>query len=129
MKGNKRGFTLLEVMVAIALIGLVLTAIMQIVPGMLKVSAKVERITKATFLAEKKMEDIRSLICSDYSVNRTQAATAFPGPDALYRFTVADNAVVLIKNINVTVWNDLDGDSAVDADEYAVSLDSKAANR
>src|SRR3990167_7616780 len=116
-------------MVAIALVGLVLTAIMQIVPGMLKVSAKVERITKATFLAEKKMEVIRSLICSDYSVNRTQAATAFPRPDALYRFTVADNAAVLIKNINVTVWNDLDGDSSVDADEYAVSLDSKAANR
>lgn len=116
-------------MAATALIGLVLVALMQIVPGMLKVGTKVEVVTKATFLAEKKLEEIRSLINSSYSVNRTQAATAFPSPDSLYKFTVADDAGANIKVLNVTVWNDKDGDGAIDSDENSVSLDTKAANR
>jgi len=126
---SSKGFTLIEVMTATALIGLVLVAVMQIVPGMLKVSRQVEVTTKATFLAEKKIEEIRSLICADYSVDRTQAATAFPSPDTLYKFTVSDDAAANIKVINVTVWNDDDGDNVVDANEYSVSLDTKAADR
>lgn len=126
---SSKGFTLVEVVTATALIGLVLVALMQIVPGMFKVGTKVEVVTKATFLAEKKMEDIHSLICSDYSINHTQSATAFPSPDSLYKFTVTDNAAVSIREINVTAWNDLDGDSVIDSNEYSVSLDTKAADR
>jgi len=127
---SSKGFTLIEVMTATALIGLVLVAVMQIVPGMLKVSRQVEVTTKATFLAEKKMEEIRSLICADYSVDRTQAAaTAFPSPDTLYKFTIADDAAADIKVINVKVWNDDNDDDVIDASEYSVSLDTKAADR
>lgn len=126
---NSKGFTLVEVMVATALLGLVLVALMQIVPSMLKVGTKVEVVTKATFLAEKKTEEIRSLINNDYSADRTQAATAFPSPDALYKFTISDDAAADIKVLNVTVWNDVDGDGAIDSDEYSVSLDTKMADR
>ncbi len=126
---NRKGFTLIEVMVSVFLVGLVLVAVMQIVPGMLKVGTKVEVVTKATFLAEKKLEEVLGLIESDYSVNRTQAATAFPSPDTLYKFTVSDDAGADIKVLNVTVWNDDDGDGVIDSDEYSVSLDTKVADR
>jgi prepilin-type N-terminal cleavage/methylation domain-containing protein len=126
---SSKGFTLVEVMTATALIGLVLVALMQIVPGMLKVGTKVEVITKATFLAEKKMEEIHSLINSSYSVNRTQSAAAFSSPNSLYKFTVSDDGGANIKIINVTVWNDDDGDNTIDSNEYSVSFDTKVANR
>ncbi|MBU0501879.1 MAG: prepilin-type N-terminal cleavage/methylation domain-containing protein [bacterium] len=130
----RKGYTLIEVMTATALIGLVLLAIMRIVPGMLKVGTKVEHVTKATLLAEKKVEDIRSLIYSSnvsygYAKNYTQAATTFSSPNGLYKFTITDNAAAGIKEINVTVWADIDGDNAIDADEYSVSLDTKVADR
>jgi hypothetical protein len=75
------------------------------------------------------MEEIKSLINSSYSVNRTQSATAFPSPNSLYKFTVADDGGANIKVINVTVWNDNDGDNTIDSNEYSVSLDTKVANR
>jgi prepilin-type N-terminal cleavage/methylation domain-containing protein len=126
---SRKGFTLIEVMTATALVGLVLVALMQIVPSMLKVGTKVEVVTKATFLAEKKLEELRGLIFANYSVNRTQAATAFPSPDSLYKFTVSDNNAANIKVINVTVWNDKDGNGVIGSDEYSVSLDTRVADR
>ena len=124
---HNKGFTLIEVMTAMALLGLVLVGLMQIVPSMLKVGTKIEIITKSTFLAEKKMEEIRSLIKSDYTKNYTQTATAFSAPDSLYKFTISDDADVNIKVLNVTVWKDTNGNGVVDSTEYSVSLDTKVA--
>lgn len=134
MRKFNEGFTLLEVMTAIALTGLVLVGIMQIVPSMLKVGTKVEVITKATFLAEKKAEEIRSLIFSTnvsygYVKNYTQGSTPFPSPDSLYKFTISDDAGANIKVLNVTVWNDDNGDGAIGSNEHAVRFDSKVARR
>jgi prepilin-type N-terminal cleavage/methylation domain-containing protein len=130
----RKAFTLVEVVAAAALAGVALVALMQIVPGMLKVGTKVEVITRATFLAERKMEETRSLINSDnasygYTKSYTQSATAFPAPDSLYKFTITDDGGSDIKVLNVSVWDDVNGNDVADGDEYSVALDTKVANR
>lgn len=131
---NSHGFTLLEVVVSVALVSVVLIPLMQMVPNMLKIGTKVEAVTRSTFLATQKMEEIKSLIQSSnasygYTKNYTQSATAFPSPYFLYKFTISDNADAHIKTLTVTVWNDADGNGAIGATEYSVALDTKVAKR
>ena len=129
---GRGGFTLIEVMAAAVIALPLLIVLMQIVPGMLKVGTRVEVMTKAAFLAEKKMEEIRGLINSadasyGFSRDYSQAAASFPSPDLLYKFVITDGGGSKIKDLSVTVWGDGNDNNAVDADEHAVTFDTKAA--
>lgn len=60
--GNGRGFTLLEVMVAVAILGLALTAIFSSEAGSIKVAQRARKANLATLLARCKMGEIEEQV-------------------------------------------------------------------
>ncbi|MFQ5951835.1 MAG: hypothetical protein ACE5JK_00295 [Candidatus Omnitrophota bacterium] len=131
---NKKGLTYLELIAAIVIMALALVPIMRIMPEGMTATTRVERLTRATLLAQNKMDEVRSQIMStnaSYGFNKdyTETVTAFPAPDDDYKYTVADDQGANIKELNVTVWFDEDDDDSQDTDEQSVGLDTKVADR
>ena len=56
---NKRGFSLLELIIAIAVLAVGLVGVLQIFPIGLRASQRAGIMTKAAFLAQNKIEDIK----------------------------------------------------------------------
>ena len=56
---NKRGFSLLELIIAIAVLAVGLVGVLQIFPIGLRASQRAGMMTKAAFLAQNKIEDIK----------------------------------------------------------------------
>jgi len=56
---NKKGFSLLELIIAIAVLTIGLVGVLQIFPIGLRASQRAGMLTKASFLAQNKIEDVR----------------------------------------------------------------------
>jgi general secretion pathway protein I len=56
---NKKGFSLLELIIAIAVLSIGLVAVLQIFPVGLRASQRAGMMTKASFLAQNKLEDVK----------------------------------------------------------------------
>ena len=83
---NKRGLTYLEILATILIMSIALIPIMRIMPEGMKATRRVERLTRATFLGQSKMDEIRSQILGvnsgyGFSIDYTESPTAFPNPD------------------------------------------------
>ena len=144
---NKRGLTYLEILATLLIMSMALIPIMRIMPEGMKATRRVERLTRATFLGQSKMDEIRSQILGTnpsygFSKDYNESTTAFPNPDDppepgfKYKYTVADDQGAGIKELNVTVWFDENDNGAPDTysgpyeeDEISVSLDTKIADR
>ena len=118
-----RGFTYLEILATIIIMSIALIHIMRLMPEGIRATARVERLTKALFLAQRKMADIRSKIFGaddayGFDKDYTQPATAFPSPDQTFKFTVSDSYVPgsgnNLKVLSVTVWFDENDNNAID---------------
>jgi prepilin-type N-terminal cleavage/methylation domain-containing protein len=56
---NKKGFSLLELIIAIAVLAIGLVGVLQIFPIGLRASQRASMLTKASFLAQNKIEDVK----------------------------------------------------------------------
>ncbi|MFH1854752.1 MAG: prepilin-type N-terminal cleavage/methylation domain-containing protein [Candidatus Omnitrophota bacterium] len=56
---NKKGFSLLELIIAIGVLAIGLVGVLQIFPVGLRASQRAGMITKAAFLAQNKMEEVK----------------------------------------------------------------------
>ncbi|MFH0731527.1 MAG: prepilin-type N-terminal cleavage/methylation domain-containing protein [Candidatus Omnitrophota bacterium] len=131
---NKRGFTLIEAIASVLLIGVAIVPIAKILTQSFVISTKEERFTKVVFLAERKIEEVKNKALYDFNTDRDQSATAFTDTGFTnYKYTVADNIIEdddsALKQIQVIVWHDEDNDNAVDANEESITLDTKIAER
>ncbi len=131
---NTKGFTLIEILAAVMIIAIGLAPVVKTLPEGLKSLRLVERNTKAVFLAQDKIDEVRSRILGDntsYGFNKSGGYTETGNfsYDADYCYAVTDDMGSSIKEISVTVWFDEDGDGAQDASEEAVRLDTKIAER
>ena len=96
-----KGFTLIEVMVALAIVGGLLVTLLYTVGHHLDVAARHETVTKAVLLAREKIGTIRA--------GTRKAEGDFPPPDQDYHWRVDVNqediqGVILFK-LSVTVTN------------------------
>lgn len=107
---NSKGFTLVEVMVAIAILSIALLGLVSVTVMVIKSNSFSKEMTKATTLANDKMEDLKK---SSYSglVSGTDTKTD-PSTDTsrlIYTktWTVTQNSpIVGTKTIDITVqWN------------------------
>lgn len=127
---NRLGFTLIEVLASILLIGTALIPVMIIVPQIIENSLKTEKLTRVIFYGEEKMEETTGLIRDDFSASITSSGT-FSGN---YKYTVAltqDGSIPLtdVKIITVISWYDENGNGTVDNGEESITIDAKVANR
>lgn len=128
------GFTYLEILAVLIILTVMIVPVMQLMPGAMTVVTELDRIEKAGFLAQYKMDETRNRILGTnpsygFAANYNTSATAFPSPDDGYKCTITDSQGLNIKNLNVTAWFDEDNDGTLDANEKYVSLDTRVANK
>jgi len=131
--GSERGFTLIEVVAAVAVLALGLIVVLRLLPEGVRSARDVERSTRGVLLAQYKADEIRSQILGgnpgfDKPGGYGETGGGFPD-DPDYCYTVIDDQASGIKELSVTVWFDEDGDGTQDEDERSIQLDTKIANR
>ena len=99
---NNKGFTLIEVLVAMVILSVGLLGTAALITGIINGNKVSNRITTATVLAQDKMEEIKSVGYSN-AVSETRAF--LPSPDDKYeRTVVCDSPVANMKTVTVTVY-------------------------
>jgi prepilin-type N-terminal cleavage/methylation domain-containing protein len=94
-QGDQRGFTLIEVIVAVLVLAVGISAIVAVFPTSLRAARDAEDITRATLLAQRKAEEIRrdddrtqNLIRSIASLATPTLPIVFPeDPSLAYAFS------------------------------------------
>jgi len=87
---NNKGFTLIEVLLAVTLLGIALIPIMQAMPGMYRINEEMIIENKLSFYAQDKLEEVKSQVISDITVSRSASSQTFPS-ETLYRYNVVDD--------------------------------------
>ena len=85
---NSKGFSLLEMIVALAIIFVAFLGLMQSFPFSLTINKTAENMSKATFLAQARIEQLRSLNYSDINISviETKHRLGDTSNDYLYFF-------------------------------------------
>jgi len=131
---NDKGFTLVEILATVAIIGLGIVPVMEILPSGMDFLRKINHLTRDVMLAEQKIDELRGQILgtnASYGYNKAGGygdSGIFAGFTD-YNYTVTDDQGADIRELSVTVWFDADGGGTQDADEDNVQLDTKIAER
>ena len=100
---NDKGFTLIEVLIAMAILSVGLLGTAALITGIIKGNQISNRLTIATTLAQDKMEEIKG---DSYSNAVTETKAFLPSPDDQYEreVTVDDSSATDMKTVTVTVY-------------------------
>ncbi len=104
-KCDIRGFTLLEVMIALAIIGIALVVILGLTQRSILVNEQLQQITRATLLAKQKMAGIEH----DFGTDNSLLEGVFANPDQNYRWRIVHTPTPIdgIEQIDLSViWGD-----------------------
>ncbi|MFC1717351.1 prepilin-type N-terminal cleavage/methylation domain-containing protein [Candidatus Poribacteria bacterium] len=139
---NEDGFTMLEILVSIMILSIAVIPLMALFAGAPLLHARREQETRAAFLAQRKLEEVKNIIIYDNDFPNgpgedeyyEATATAFTeAPDTEFKYTVddpdPDPDPGELKIIVVQVWHDNNGDGVQDAGEQTVTLETKVAKR
>jgi len=99
MKYNKKGFTILEVMASMAILGIALVALLGLRDRSIKNVKEAENLSRASLVAEKLMGEIQLL---GLQTSKKE------GVEEGYRWTVslAPTFVDYVKELRLTLWKD-----------------------
>ena len=124
----ENGFTMLEILVSIALMSIVIIPLLGLMTDAARIHSHLERQTRSAFLAQMKLEEIKNDITLDFILN-LPVTGEFPDPDLGFKYIVTDTVDIPddMKTISVEVWYDEDDDDT--ADERSVTLNTKVARR
>lgn len=115
-----RGFTLLEIMVALAIISVALVALLALGNRSIATHARLQQLTQATLLAQQKLATAEV----DARLGRLEQIRqegVFPEPYAAYRWRLefADTPLPSIRTVTVTVaWGEEDRNEFVDLTSF-----------
>ena len=104
MSRQRRGFTLLEVMIALAIISIALVSLMGLANRSIGVHDRLHRITEATLLAQQMMAETE-ISASHGTLAKNDSKGVFSDPYGEYRWTIAyaDTPLPSVKMVTVTV--------------------------
>jgi type II secretory pathway pseudopilin PulG len=125
------GLTLIEVVIAAALLAAAMVPILKCLTVAHLSAAKVEHKTQALVLAQAKLDEIKARSIYNYtnSGNPLGFAEDTNSPDGSYLCKVTDNLGNPLKTITVSVGFDLDNDHNLDDDEINITLATLIARR
>ena len=123
------GYTILEIVLTIAILSIALIPLMEMLPRALLLDDQLEQRARAAFLAQRKLEEVKGKAIYDFDQDYTESATAFAAPDAKFKYTVTDQEADGIKEVGVNVWYDTDSSGSAGDDEENVELNTKIARR
>lgn len=119
-KENRRtgGFTLLEVMIALAILGIALVSVLALGNRSIEVNSRLERITQATLLAQGKMTEVE-VQSRGQDLLATEGAFATPFDDYRWQLSFEDTPLPSVRMVTVTVlWGDEKKNEAVDVTSF-----------
>jgi len=100
MLAKKKGFTLLEVMIAMAILAIALTAVFQMQAQSISMSSESRFKTQAALLAQMKMADVEAAAL----VNSSQKGDFAPDyPEYAWTTLITDTQIARLKRIEVNV--------------------------
>ena len=118
-RSNQRGLTLIEVLVASALLGLALVPAFDMVARGMVLARDVEVRSRAVFLAEREMETALATATENFSTSLAkQSADLGDG----YRATVTESTSGLLKTVAVQVGFDADRNGALSSGEVLATF-------
>jgi general secretion pathway protein I len=99
------GFTLLEVMVALSIVGIALVVMLGLTQRSILVNDRLQQMTRATLLAKQKMAEIENGISSELDQNRGDFSE--PNQNFSWRSITTPTPIVGIAQIDLSViWGD-----------------------
>lgn len=117
---DNRGFTLLEVMVALAIISIALVSLLTLGNRSVAAQTRVQRLTQATLLAQQKMAETE-VAARRGGLEQTLQQGSFTPPHAEYhwRLEFAETPLPSVTLVTVTVvWGDEKKNEAVNVSSF-----------
>ncbi len=117
--GCDNGFTLLEVMIALAIVGIALVTLLGLETRTIQLAETQQRVTQATLLAQEKMTEIETGEQVVTGIGEREGQ--FASPFELYRWAIALEPTPLpaIEMVTVTVaWGQAARNEAVDLTSF-----------
>jgi len=119
-RSSTRGFTLLEVMIALAIVSIALVSLLSLGNRSVGVQTRVQKLTQATLLAQQKMAETE-VSSRQGRLERQRQEGNFSAPYADYRwrldFAETPLPSVVLTTITV-VWGDEKKNEAVDVSSF-----------
>jgi len=115
-KSRRSGFTLLEIMIALAIVSIAMVSLLALANRSIGVHDRLQRITSATLLAQQKMAETE-VNARQGTLQNSEMQGEFSGPYAAYRWqiTYADTPLPSVQMVTVTVlWGDEERNELVD---------------
>lgn len=131
---RETGLTLLEVLVAVGLLGLALTPMIGMMSRGLAATHRVESLSRSLMLAESAYEEVRARAQSTlapfgFDRDYSRPATPFQPPDQDYVLEIVDDRKQEMRSLRITVWHDANGSRTVDEGEIPVVIDTQVTDR
>lgn len=98
-----RGFTLLEVMIALAVLAIALTAVFQNQSQSISMESQTHFLTTASLLAQAKMAEIETVDLDAISSQQGDYGEDFP--DYEWRISIEDTEIELLRKVTLDVIN------------------------
>ena len=119
-QSSTRGFTLLEVVVALAIVSVALVSLLSLGNRSVAVHSRLQHLTQATLLAQQKMAETE-VSSRQGRLERTAQAGVFDAPHADYRWRLEFSATPLPSVVVATVtvaWGNESKNEAVDVSSF-----------
>lgn len=118
---GRQGFTLLEIMVALAILGTAMIALLGLANRSIAVHARLQHLTQATLLAQQKMS-VSELEARKSGVSQlADSSGEFPEPftDYHWRIKIGGTPLPSVQMVTVTVfWGDEGDNEGVDITSF-----------
>ncbi|OGQ87968.1 MAG: type II secretion system protein GspI [Deltaproteobacteria bacterium RIFOXYD12_FULL_56_24] len=102
---GQRAFTLLEIMVALAIISIALVALLSLGNRSIAVHSRLQHLTQATLLAQQKMaeSELKARSGGVAQLNESTGTFAEPFADYQWRITISSTPLPAVQMVTVTV--------------------------